>query len=362
MKILFLCGSVEPGKDGVGDYTRRLSGQLIRTGHEAQILSLCDKQSSHFVTETQVIDETPIKVSRIPLSTSNKQRLVWSRAILKTTSPDWISLQFVPYSFHPKGLPFWLPRFAKSLKGNHRWHVMFHELWIGIEKEANVKFKLVGFLQKQIIKNINNNCAPKVNHTQTKIYQHYLGRINIATNYLPLFGNVAVTARKDTNSEFMVFVVFATIHDKVPIEEFIIDLKHEVLVLRKTLKFVFLGRSGNLLGSWTAVLDRHCILYELFGVSSVEKISRVLKNGNYGISTTPYKISDKSGVVAAMREHNLPIISVAKSWTDRDEIAISFKDIILYKKGDLSLVKTSEAWDNSLSTICANFMNSIINY
>jgi hypothetical protein len=24
IKILFICGSLEPGKDGVGDYTRRL--------------------------------------------------------------------------------------------------------------------------------------------------------------------------------------------------------------------------------------------------------------------------------------------------------------------------------------------------
>lgn len=26
MTILFLCGSLEPGRDGVGDYTRRLAG------------------------------------------------------------------------------------------------------------------------------------------------------------------------------------------------------------------------------------------------------------------------------------------------------------------------------------------------
>jgi hypothetical protein len=33
MKLLFLRGSIEPGKDGVGDYTCRLCGALIAEGH-----------------------------------------------------------------------------------------------------------------------------------------------------------------------------------------------------------------------------------------------------------------------------------------------------------------------------------------
>ena len=32
MKIVFICGCLEPGKDGVGDYTRRLSAELIDHG------------------------------------------------------------------------------------------------------------------------------------------------------------------------------------------------------------------------------------------------------------------------------------------------------------------------------------------
>jgi hypothetical protein len=108
IKILFLCGSAEPGKDGVGDYTRCLCGELNRTGHEAQILSLCDKQATGFVTQTQVSEKTAVTVRRIPIATSNKQRLVWTQEILKNETSDWISLQFVTFSYDPKGLPFWL--------------------------------------------------------------------------------------------------------------------------------------------------------------------------------------------------------------------------------------------------------------
>ena len=30
MNLLFICGSLEPGKDGVGDYIRRLSSELLQ--------------------------------------------------------------------------------------------------------------------------------------------------------------------------------------------------------------------------------------------------------------------------------------------------------------------------------------------
>ncbi|WP_426092453.1 hypothetical protein [Flavobacterium sp. DSR3-2] len=361
MKILFVCGSVEPGKDGVGDYTRRLCGELIRQGHQAQILSLCDKQAVNFVSQTQIIEETPVIVRRIPMGTSSKQRLVLTQRTLKKEAPDWISLQFVPYSFHPKGLPFWLPSFLKNLKGKHQWQIMFHELWIGIERSSFFKNKLIGLVQKQLIQKIKKSIEPKVVHTQSKIYQYYLSKININAIYLPLFGNVSVTATKNRNLKQLVFVVFATIYDNSPFEDFIIDLKKEMQGTDKEIKFIFIGRNGDLLNIWTLILEKYSISYELLGASSEVTISEVFMNANYGISSTPYKISDKSGVVAAMREHHLPIINVAKLWIDRDDISISVKDINHFQKGTLSLNKFSEIADNRLTTVCFIFLKSISN-
>jgi hypothetical protein len=361
MNILFICGSAEPGKDGVGDYIRRLCGELIRTGHEAQILSLCDKQASHFFMETQFIEGIPVIVSRIPIGSSYKQQQTWSQEILNVVHFDWISLQFVPYGFHPKGLPFWLPRFLNKLKGTHQWHLMFHELWIGIEKEATFKKKCVGLLQKRIIQELKKSVDSKVVHTQSKIYQHYLSKIAIASHYLPLFGNVAVTASKNKDSESIVFVVFATIHDKAPFDDFIMDLKNEMQFINKKLKFVFIGRPSALLTTWTKILDKYAIEYDLLGSSSEQKISEVLLNSDYGISSTPYKISDKSGVLAAMREHQLTIISVAKPWIDQEDISVSFDDIICYNKGNLRLTIPPETGMNSLNNVCDVFLKSIHN-
>ena len=43
MKIMFICGSLEPGKDGVGDYTRRLCAHLKKHHIEVGILAYNDK-------------------------------------------------------------------------------------------------------------------------------------------------------------------------------------------------------------------------------------------------------------------------------------------------------------------------------
>jgi hypothetical protein len=361
MKILFLCGSAEPGKDGVGDYSRRLCGALIRKGHKAQIIALCDKQSKVYADQEQEIEGTLVSVSRIPQKTPYKERFKLTQKLLSDLQPDWLSLQYVPYSFNPSGLPFWLPSFLKKLTGNHQWHIMFHELWLGIENGVSFKKKCVGMLQKKLIVKINKSVQIKVVHTQAKVYQHYLSKINMAPQYLPLFGNISVTADKNNYIEQVVFVVFATIHHNAPFEDFIIELKKELYIQNKRAKFVFIGRSGGLLTSWTQVLDTYEIEYELLGMRSEAKISQVLMNGDYGISSTPYKISDKSGVVAAMREHQLPIITVAKSWEDQDGIAILFNYLIHYKKGQLNLGKYSEAMKNDLRSVSANFMKAIKN-
>jgi hypothetical protein len=359
MKILFLCGSAEPGKDGVGDYTRRLCGELIRKGHYAQILSLCDKYSEVFVKQKHIIEMIDVVVYRIPIKLTFSRRLFLTQKIVNELIPDCISLQFVPYSFNPKGLPFWLPSFLKNINGEHKWHIMFHELWVGIETGVPLKYKCLGFLQKKIIQFIVNKINPNIIHTQSKIYEYYLSSIGIKAENLPLFGNIPVSAIKNHSSNQLVFVVFATIHDNAPFEGFIIDLKNDKEINLKNLKFVFIGRHGDKIVSWTKVLDFHNINYDLLGPQDDVKISQVLMNSDYGISTSPFKISDKSGVVAAMREHEISIICVAKNWNDRKNFAVLFNDIIQYKKGNLSLVKSSTIINNSLSNVSSVFLKSI---
>ena len=320
MKILFLCGSAEPGKDGVGDYTRRLCGELIRRGHHAQMLSLCDKYSGSFVSQTQIVEKTAVVASRIPIAASYLQRLTYVQDIVQGITPDWISIQFVPYSFHPKGLPFWLPNFLKKIKGAHQWHVMFHELWVGMDTNASFKNRCYSFLQKKIVFNILKNIKNIIINTHANLYQQEILKLGYNSNLLALFSNISNNnlneAKKNIKKTTQIrFAMFGGIHFGAPIQQFIDELKLE-LKKRKGyfLKFFFIGNCGNSIKEWTLILDAENIEYEIFGYCSDQEISEKLVMCDYGVSTTPYLLIQKSGSVAALLEHYLPVLCVARKW------------------------------------------------
>lgn len=357
MKILFICGSAEPGKDGVGDYTRRLSGELVRIGHEVQILSLCDHQATLQTSEKQMIESTITLVNRIPISVSNDQRFTFTKEVLKKFQADWISLQFVPYSFNPKGLPFWLPSFLKGLKGNHKWHIMFHELWLGIDTESSFKHKCIGKLQQLIIKQIITNTHTNSINTQNKLYQFFLRYHEINSEVLPICGNIPLRAVKKEISEFTQFVLFGTIHHGAPFSDFIEDLLKISSKLSKPVKFVFIGKNGPELKNYTTILEAFKIHYEILGIQSEIVISQVLINSDYGISTTPYFQTEKSGVYAAYKEHQINTICVSRNWTPTKG-QYTIPQIIKYEKDNLKIIPTTVKGIN-VNSIAMQFINSI---
>jgi hypothetical protein len=357
MKILFICGSAEPGKDGVGDYIRRLCGGLIKRGHTVQVLSLCDFQVVSFSREFQETEGSIVEVNRIPIATSKNQRFILSQNILKDFQPDSISLQFVPYSFNPKGLPFWLPSFLKKLKGNHKWHIMFHELWLGIDMESSFRHKCIGKFQQLIVKKMIHSVKPYSINTQNKLYQFFLHENNIDANILPICGNIPVSAIRKESNEFTQFILFGTIHPGAPFKEFVDDLISNSNRLKKPMKFVFVGKNGPELTIFTAILDNRNICYEIMGIQSEPVISQVLMNSDFGISTTPYYQTEKSGVFAAYREHQLNTICVSRKWTPTNG-QYTISQIIKYEKDNLNLIPiVAEMFD--LHCMTTQFINSI---
>ena len=53
-----------------------------------------------------------------------------AKEFLAASPADWVSLQFVPYSFQRWGVAAKLVRALPELVGRSRLHVMFHEVWI----------------------------------------------------------------------------------------------------------------------------------------------------------------------------------------------------------------------------------------
>ena len=340
LSIVFICGSLQPGKDGVGDYTRRLASEIIRQGNGASIIALNDTFCKGIKNENQISDNISISTLRLSSNTSIKERIYQAKFWINERNTDWVSLQYVPYSFNTKGIPLKLAIQLKTI-GHHKWHIMFHELGIGIENGASLKHKLIGKIQLCIIKSLRKKLKPKVVHTQTQPYLKLLNDLNFKAIYLPLFSNIPneniILKEKDINSE-IVFVLFGGIHSNAPIENYAAEAILYSKEKNIKISLLTIGRNGNQLIKWIDCAKNQGLQIINMGEQSLSSISKTLSRSTIGITTTPLPLIEKSGSVAAMLAHKLPIICVSRDWNMKNRNIPQFKYIYNYQKGNLEII------------------------
>lgn len=365
LKILFICGSLEQGRDGVGDYTRRLAQNLQNHNVSSFIIAINDRYIKNEITD----DNAHIKTLRIPLEHSIKQKKDSCNQFILEFKPDVISLQFVPYAFQKKGLPFWLINYLPKIE-NIKWQIMFHELWLGMAKNDNIKSKFIGKIQLYIIQNLIEKLNPILIHSSNPLYIHYLKQIskNYQIKELPLFGNIERKYNKEKhfNSSKTLFNValFAGIHQGSPIKDFLTWLLAELSTEKLNVKFTFIGNNGLFLQEWTNGLDTKNILYSVLGVRDTDTISKVLSESDLGISTTPYYLSGKSGAIATMLEHKLPVLCVAREWIPIVNTSLSLlrpQKITLWNSNLKlkSIIHNDELSSNNINEISIQFISNL---
>jgi len=327
MRIAFICGSIEPGRDGVGDYTRRLAAECIRHGHACRILSLNDTGKAG--RETQECDGVQIECLRCPGSLPWMERVRLAQEFLSAFDPDWLSLQFVPYAFHPKGIPWRLIRGLKAVIAGKPLQIMFHELWIGFGAAAPWKERFIGALQRQCIFRMLRALKPRALHTSNATYAGLLKKVGGVATELPLFGNIPVL---DLGSEPVVPVqlaaagipgdsagrngwwlalFFGTLHPEWQPQPLTGILSQAAKHAGKRLCMVSAGRmgaSGEALWEKMSRENGEEIVFVKCGEQSGEQISTLLQIADFGIAVTPWELMGKSGTVAAMLDHGLPIL------------------------------------------------------
>ena len=344
MRIIFLCGSLEPGRDGVGDYVRRLAMELIKQGHEVSAVALNDGYVEKKDSGFQRWYGLSFPVLRLPKSLSYSKRFLELEEWARIFSPDIISIQFVSYAFHKKGLPFAILYPLKKLCRKYRCHIMFHELWIGMEVNSSRKDILVGKLQMFLIQQLVRMVRPVSIHTQTSVYQVQLEKIGINALYLPLFGNIPVApvtdekrnGKESQEKNEISLVFFGGIHPGAPVTEFAGEVANYSRNKNIKVKLTFLGRSGKELENWLDIWSSHSLPAEVIGEQSAETISSILGDSFLGLTTTPYALIEKSGSVAAMLEHGLPVLCVRGMWkADSNANSFNVTGVLQYEKGNL---------------------------
>jgi len=316
--------------DGVGDYTRRLALKLNERGHKCSVLSISD----YLVKKPTACEfrDTKSAVSglRLPASDSWPERLRQAMSYCDSFAPDWVSWQIVLYGFNRRGLSFGLGRRLREISGKYKTHIMFHEIWIGESKESSAKHKLIGKAQKLIIKDLLQKLRPRVVHTHTPLYQHLLGRMGFRASLLPLFGNIKVTTHPSPEwlqekwpegglhfhatdrKSWWIFVVFGSIHAEWDGDDFRQKAMAAAQRAKKKCLFISIGRPGGAGERTLRGLRQHegndwRVLS--LGQQSEEDISQCLLLADFGVSAVQPEFTFKSGTVAAMIEHGLPVIA-----------------------------------------------------
>ncbi len=310
MKIVFICSSLEPGKDGVGDYTRRLAGELIRQGHNVGIVALHDSHIDNFQHEIQVDQNSKINTLRLSSCISWRGKKQRVKKFIDDFDPEWLSLQFVSYGFHKKGLPFLLPNFLIDIGGNRKWHLNFHELWIA---KSTLKHKVIALLQKKIVFVLIKALSPVKISTSIKLYKDRLDKYHV--EILPLFGNIPLSNQNSTlllplNNSFKV-VHFGTFsEDEIGFKRQIGKVILLAKYIDKEIDFIVCGNGGVYKDSRIKLLSKEYSSINVidYDILSVAEISQLFCECDLGISRANYAYVGKSGTTQSMVEHGLPVL------------------------------------------------------
>jgi hypothetical protein len=337
LRIAIITSGLEPGRDGVGDYSTGLAAELRLLGHDVIVIGLSDKFVSEVISTGRQIEGVPIQALRLPSKLPWPERIQRAGRMLDAFDPEWVSLQFVCYAFHPKGLIYGLSwKLAPLLKGR-KLHIMFHEIWLCKETGWGWKQRAVGVLQRFWIQCFVRAVKPNVMHTSNAAYASLLNRSGVPVTELGLFGNVPVLPEPRTawiesqlrsvlgsgyrREDVWLFGFFGAIHAQWTPEPLLTQLHRAAQAAGKKPVILSIGSTGqggsDLWDCMAQDYGDHFAFLRL-GRQSSEIISEYLSFLDCGIATTPRSIIGKSGSVTAMIEHGLPII-VNRDGTPCDE-------------------------------------------
>ena len=122
MKIYFISAALPPQIDGIGDYTACLASELANS---AEVTVLTGADQPHPIPN--------VCVQRV--FDANKPQSVWNlTGPIERERPDWVLLQYNPFSYGRWGLNLHLPELLHRLKNTHKSNiaVMVHETFTPI--------------------------------------------------------------------------------------------------------------------------------------------------------------------------------------------------------------------------------------
>jgi hypothetical protein len=235
--------------------------------------------------------------------------------LLEKFSPDWVSLQYVSFGFHQKGIPILLPSRLGKISKAYKWHLMFHELWNGGNRNPKLSHRLLGLFEKRIVFGLLRKLKPRLCTTSNQLYHQWLDCEKIDSKILPLFSNIrpANGAPNATAKSGNAVAIFGQLESE--------ELGSELIVAAlkmadfRPLNWRVLGLAGP---KWEKVLLDHKISFHRSGHLSEAELVSEFQSCRFGFASTNIYRLAKSGSALAMLANGLPLLVGRSGWIPRN--------------------------------------------
>lgn len=162
MTLLLITKNYPPAICGVGDHTANLAREFEGIGFKVLIF-----------TETKEASGKKVIISQKPFGNGIETHL---QEVVQAKSITHILWQYVPYSYHKKGLPFWWPSVMAAIKTTGvSQFIFFHEVSLRYWTDG-LRQTALAFLQRLIARRANH--IARDSFTNTNLYRSYFnGRL-----------------------------------------------------------------------------------------------------------------------------------------------------------------------------------------
>jgi len=334
MKVVFISNNLPPAVDGVGDYTYFLAEQFVEHGHEVHIICSDAKEVDPLQMEDMAIHPIIDKWDRLGIDKTIQA--------IQSLQPDWVSLQYVPYSFSPTGQAWAMIHFAKQMhKLGIPLSTTFHEVCIRYEAKQFSRA-----LSQRIIARALAKHSQKV-ITSIDFYVRYLKQwtddvkmIQIGSNipaiYTPEEDQKELRQSITPDGEFLIATFGKRDHVAL------LNLFEQLVAIRPNCKLLICGKTPKIKIKKHLKLNIHST-----GYLSREGVFQHLKVSDLFLQFSMGKggVCNKSGSLAAAFAAGLPIVGNKGDMTNQSLVQ-SGAVIFAPKKGRANMDALLEIMDN----------------
>ncbi len=332
MRILFLCNSLEKGRDGVGDYIRLLAQGLAKRGHHVTSVSIREENILDFFIEQQSVDGIQLFFLRISKNLQNSKCTKYLQDWIASHPTDWVSLQFVNFGFQRYGLPLSLFLIINPIRKQHKLHIMFHELWCGVGPNQSNKIVILGWFQRVYIQLLHKFYNPKWVFTNSQLSKELLKNINIDALIVPVFSNILIndfalpqvwhdllitthlSAIENCKNEWLTLGFFGTTYSFLDLQQILNDALKAASILKRKLAIIEIGYSRNQSVQDLALSIPKASFFKT-GLLSSALVNQTMTLIDIGVITSPANLLSKSGAANAWLERGIPVLIGASDLT-----------------------------------------------